>query len=183
MIRQLFHRFVYYPFFVVVTEVSDVSAEVGVCVREVKTLLTNIHVSLAKCNVATTLRSVLMVLELLIPLQTGQSSEKAAPQFTFSKKGPYHSHKISLILLHMFAKCLIALSFSTSLGSQTAYCICIQLATAFVLHPHKTLLCPLPDLLLSLFVKFVLCTNSAFSLDTYPATSSQSTSTRATTNE
>jgi hypothetical protein len=92
------------------------------------------------------------------------SSEKAAPRFTFSKKGSYHSRRISLILLHTFAKCLLALSISTSLGSRKAYRICIQLVTAIVLHPHKTLLRPLPDLWLSLYVKFVPYMNRAFSL-------------------
>jgi len=49
------------------------------------------------------------------------SSEKAALQFTYSKKGSYRSRKICLILLHTFAKCLLALSISTSLGSWKAY--------------------------------------------------------------
>jgi hypothetical protein len=111
------------------------------------------------------------------------SSEKAAPRFTFSKKGSYHSRRISLILLHTFAKCLLALSISTSLGSRKAYRICIQLVTAIVLHPHKTLLRPLPDLWLSLYVKFVPYMNRAFSLDTDSATSSRGTRTRARTNE
>jgi len=111
------------------------------------------------------------------------SSEKAAPQFTFSKKGSYHSRRISLILLHTFAKCLLALSISTSLGSRKAYRICIQLVTAIVLHPHQTLLRPLPDLWLSLYVMFVPYMNCAFSLDTDSATSSRGTRTRARTNE
>jgi len=111
------------------------------------------------------------------------SSEKAAPRFTFSKKGSYHSRSISLILLHTFAKCLLALSISTSLGSQKSYRICIQLITVIVLHSHKTLLRPLPDLWLSLYVKFVPYMNRAFSLDTDSATSSRGTRTRARTNE
>jgi len=111
------------------------------------------------------------------------SSEKAAPRFTFSKKGSYHSRRISLIVLHTFAKCLLALSISTSLGSRKAYRICIQLVTAIVWHTHKTLLCPLPDLWLSLHVKFVPYMNCAFSLDTDSATSSRCTRTRARTNE
>jgi len=99
------------------------------------------------------------------------------------QKGFYHSHRISLILLHMFAKCLLALSISTSLGSQQAYCICIQLITAIVLHPHKTLLRPLPDLWLSLDAKFVRYMNRGFSLDSDPAMSSRGTTTRARTTE
>ena len=111
------------------------------------------------------------------------SSEKAALRFTFSKKGSYHSSRISLILLLTFAKCLLALSISTSLGSRKAYRICIQLVTAIVLHPHKTLLRPLPDLWLSLYVKFVPHMNRPFSLDTDSATSSRGTRTRAWINE
>ena len=95
------------------------------------------------------------------------SLEKAALRFNFSKKGSYHSHRIVLIHLHTFAKCLLALSISTSLGSRNAYSICIQLVPAIVLHPHKTLLCPLPDLWLSLYVKFIPYMNHAFSLDTH----------------
>jgi len=122
----------------------------------------------------------------LLPTHTHTSqlsSEKAAPRFTCFKKGSYHSRRISLILLHMFAKCLLALSIPTSLGSRNADRICIQLVTAIVLHPHKTLLCPLPDLWLSLYVKFVPYMDRAFSLDTDSATSSRGTRTRARTNE
>jgi len=111
------------------------------------------------------------------------SSEKATPRFTFSNKWSYHSRRISFILLHTFAKCLLTLSISTSLGSRRAYRICIQLVTAIVLHPHKTLLRPLPDLWLSLYVKFIPYMKRAFSLDTDSATSSQCTRTRARTNE
>jgi len=111
------------------------------------------------------------------------SWEQAAPRFPFSKKGSYLSCRISLILLHTFAKWLVALSFSTSRGSRKAYRIWIQLVTAIVLHPHKTLLHPLPYLWLSLYVKFVPYMNHAFSLDTDSATSSRSTRTRARTIE
>jgi hypothetical protein len=111
------------------------------------------------------------------------SSEKAAPRFTFSKKVSYHSRRISLILFHMFAKCLLALSISTSLGSRKAYRICIQLVMAIVLHPHTTLLCALSDLWLSLDVKFVPYINHVFALDTDSATSSQGTRTGARTTE
>jgi hypothetical protein len=111
------------------------------------------------------------------------SSDQAAPRFTFSKKGSYHSCRISLILLHTFAKCLLALSISTSLGSRKAYCICVQLVMVIVLHPHKTLLRPMPDWWLSLYVKFVHYMNLAFSLDTDSATSSRGTRTRARTNK
>jgi len=95
----------------------------------------------------------------------------------------YHSRRISLILLPMFAKCLIALMISTSLGSRTAYRICIQLITAIFLHPHKTLFRTLPDLWLSQFLKFVPYMYCAFSSDTDPAMSSRGTRTRARTNE
>ena len=88
------------------------------------------------------------------------SSEKAAPQCTFSNKGSYHSRRISLILLHTFAKCLITLSISTSLGSRKAYCICFLLITAIVLHPHKPLLRAWPDSWLSLYVKLVPYTSA-----------------------
>jgi len=111
------------------------------------------------------------------------SSEKVTPRFTFSKMGSYYFRRISLIFLHIFSKCLITLSISTSLGSRKACRICIQLATAIVLHPHKTLLGPLPDLWLSLYVKFVPYMHSAFSLDTNPATSSRGTQSRARPNE
>ena len=110
------------------------------------------------------------------------SLEKAAPRFTFSKKGSYHSRRISLILLHTFAKCLLALSISTSLGSRKAYRICIQLVTAIVLHPHKTLLRPLPDLWFLLVVKFVPYMNCAFSFNTDQVIPLQGSRTRSRTN-
>jgi hypothetical protein len=111
------------------------------------------------------------------------SSENAAPRLTFSKMGSYHSCRISLILLHTFAKCLLALSISTSLGSCKAYRIGIQLVTAIVLHPHRMLLRPVPLLWLSLYVKFVPYMNREFSIDTDSATSSLVTKLRAWTNE
>jgi hypothetical protein len=111
------------------------------------------------------------------------TSEKAAPQFTFSKIGSYHSLWISLILLHSSAKYLVALSTSTSLGSRKALCIWIQLVTVILLHPHKTLLHLVPDLWLSVKVKFVSSMNSAFSLDTDPMMSLRGTRTRASTNK
>jgi len=111
------------------------------------------------------------------------ASENAIPRCTVFKTGSYHSRMISVILLRTFAKCLLDLSISTSLGSRQAYVICIQLITAIVLHPHETLLPPLPDLWLSLYVKFVPYMNRAFSLDTDPATSLRGTKTRAWTNE
>jgi len=164
------------------TELSDEVTDVGVHIQAVKTLFTNIHVSLAKWNVATTLRGVLMIFYLLIPVQAGWSLEKAAPRFTFSKKESYDSRRISVILLHMFAQCLIALSFSTSLGSRKAYHICIELMAMIILHPHKTLRRPLPDLRLSLVVHSVPDMNNEFSLDTDPATSSRATRTRIWSN-
>ena len=111
------------------------------------------------------------------------SLENATLRFTFSTKGSYHSRRIPLILHHTCAKCLLALSISTSLGSREAYPICIQLVMAIVLHPHNTLLGPLPDLWLSLYVKFVRYMNRAFSLDTDSVTSSWGTRTRARTDE
>jgi hypothetical protein len=111
------------------------------------------------------------------------SSEKAAPQFTFSKTGSYPSCRMCLIILHTFGKCLLALSISTSHGSRIACRICIQLVTVIVLHPHKTLLRPLPYLWLPLYIKFVPYMNRAFSLDTCAAMSSQGRRTRARTNE
>jgi len=79
--------------------------------------------------------------------------------------------------------CLITLSFSTSLESEKAYRICIQLVAAIVLHPHKALLCRLPELWLPLFVNFVPYLNRAFSLDSDSAMSLLGTRTRASTNE
>jgi len=111
------------------------------------------------------------------------SSENAAPRSTVSKNGAYLPCWICLILLHMFARCLIALWISTSLRSRQAYCICIELITAIVLRPHKTLLHPLPDLWLSLYVKFVPYMNCGFSLDTDPWSSSWGTDTSARSNE
>jgi len=111
------------------------------------------------------------------------SSEYAKPQCTFSNKRSSHSHRISLILLHTFAKSLIALSISTSPGSRKPYCICIPLFTVIELHPQKILLCPLPDLWLSIYVIFVHYINRAFLSDTKPAMSSRGTRTRARTNE
>jgi len=183
IICKAFGWYIYYPFSVVATEVSDVCADVGVHHRAVKTPLTKIHVWLAKWNVPTMLRSISMVVQVLIPLHASWSSEKAAPRFTFSKKGPYHSYRISLILIHTFAKCLITLSISTSLKSRKAYRICIQLIPAIGLNPHKTLLRQLPALWLSLSVQFLPDMNRAFSLDTNPAMSSRRSRTRARTNE
>jgi len=164
-------------------EVRDVSLDVGICLWAVQTLMPEIHVLLAKWHVAKMFKSVSMVFELLISLQAGSSWDKAAPRFTFSQMGSYHSGRISLILLYTFATCFFAPSISTSLGSWKVYCICIQLITAIVLHPHKTLLHPLPALWLSLCVKFVPYMNCAFTLDTNRVTSSWGTSARACTNE
>jgi len=95
----------------------------------------------------------------------------------------YHCSRISLILHHTFAKSLIALAFSTSLGSQKSYRVHIQLVAAIRLHPYKTLLLPLPDLWSLLFVKFAPYMNCAFSLDLNPAMSSWGTRTGASTNQ
>jgi len=124
------------------------------------------HVLLAKWNVPTTLRSVSVVFELLIPLQVGCSLEKAPPRCTFSKMEFSHSCRISLILLHMFRKYFIIRRFSASLWSQNLDHICIQLVAVIVLHLFKTLLHLLPGFWLSLCIKFVLYMNFGFSLDT-----------------
>jgi len=106
---------------------------------------------------------------------------KSCTSIYFCQKGSYHSHRISLILFHTFAKCIITISISTSFWARKEYRI--QLITAIVLHPHKTLPRPLPDLWLSHFVRFVLYMNRAFFLDTNPPASSWGTRTRARTNE
>jgi len=54
---------------------------------------------------------------------------------------------------------------------------------AIVFHPHKTLLLPLPDLWLSLYVKFVPYMNYALSIDTEPAISPRGMRTGASTIE
>jgi hypothetical protein len=111
------------------------------------------------------------------------SSEKATPRFNISKQGSYHSRRISVILLHTFAKCLLTFSISSSHGSRKPYHICIQLIVAIVSYPHKTLLRPLHDVWLSLYVNFVHYMPPVCSLDTEPATSLRGTSTRARTKE
>ena len=167
----------------VTTEVSDISANVGVRLRAVKTLLTKIHVSLARFKVSTKLRIISMVLWLLIPRQACWSSETAAPRCTLSNEGSYHSRRMSLILLHTFAKCSIALSIPTSRESREAYSNGIQLVAVIVLHPHKSLRCPLSDLWLTLFVRFVPHMNRAFSLHSDDATSWWDTTSRASTHK
>jgi len=93
----------------------------------------------------------------------------------------YHPCRISLILLHTLAQCFISLSMSTSLGPHKAYHICIQLITAISSHPQKILLCPMPQLGLSLCVHFRPYIHHAFALDTEPAMSSGETRTAART--
>ena len=119
----------------------------------------------------------------MIPLQAHQASEKATPQFPFSKKGSNNCRGISLILLHTFAKCLIAHSIFTSLGSQKACHICIKLVTTTVLHHLVTVLHPLFELSLPVFFKFVLYINFGCCLDTDPGTSSLGTRPRGRTNK
>ena len=87
IIWQLFGWYMYYPFFVVATEVSVASANVGVPLRRVNTLLMNIHVSSARTNVATALKCVSKGFQQLIPFQANWSSEKATPPFTLFKRG------------------------------------------------------------------------------------------------
>jgi len=122
-------------------------------------------------------------LHLLIQLQASWFPENVALQFSFFNKGSDHSCRISLNLLHMFRKCLITLSISTSLGSRKLYRSCIQRIMVIILHPYKTLLCPLSDLWLSLFVQFVPHMNGASSLDTNPAMLFRGTRTRLRTNQ
>jgi len=59
----------------------------------------------------------------------------------------------------------------------------MQRLTAIVLPPHKTLLHPLPDSWILLYVKFVPYMNRAFSLGTAAATLSRGTQTRARATE
>ena len=85
-------------------------------------------------------------------------------------------------MLHItFAKCLIALAISTSLGLCNAYCICIHLVTAIIMYPQQTLLHPLPDLCQSLIVKFVPYVNCVITIDTDTVTTSRGQGTRART--
>lgn len=164
-------------------EVSDASSDEGVCLRGVKTPSTEIHVSWAKWNVTTMWRQVSVVVLLATPLQSGWSSDKASLSFTSSKNWSYHSCRISLIFIHTSAMSLIFLSFSTSLESSEAYCICMRLVAAIVLHPHVTLLSLLPGLWLLRFDKLISYMNNAFLCDTDPETSFQGTSTAARTSE
>jgi len=69
------------------------------------------HCVLATWCVTTSLRSVSTVPLRLTPLEARLSSENAAPLFTVSKQGSYHSGRIFLILLPTFATWSIALFF------------------------------------------------------------------------
>jgi len=84
-----------------------VNPNIGVRFWAVKTLLTNIHVLIAKWNVVTAIRSMLKVFWLVISSQCHWSSENAAPRFRFPNKGSFHSLRIYLILLHTLSKCVI----------------------------------------------------------------------------
>jgi len=183
VIWQLIGWWTYYAFFVIVLEVSDITTDGGVRIGAVDLLLTNIHVSVVKWHDATMVRSVSVDCSLLIPFRASWSSENTAPRSTFSKTGSYHHCSISVIFLHTFAKYLIALTFSASLGSWTAYRICIEIITAIVLHPHKSLLRWVPDIWLWHFVKCMAYLNCGFYIDTDPATISQGARTRNSTNE
>jgi len=125
------------------------------------------------------LRAVMTVIRWLRRLHVGHSLEKVTPQYIFSKKGSYHSHTISPILLHSFGQCTIALSSAALLGSRKAYWNCVQLNMVIVLPCDMTCLHPLCDLWLSLTVKFVPYVNCAFFQGTDPARSSWDTWTRA----
>jgi len=72
---------------------------------------------------------------------------------------------------------------SISLGHRKEYRICIELVAAIVLLLHKILLRSLPDLWLSLVLKFIHYMNSAIPLETNLATSLRGTRTRARTTE
>jgi len=133
------------PFFLVLTEKNDISSDVEVCLEAFKRLLMNSHVSLVRGNVTISLSSVSKVFMLPIVLPADWSTEKAAPRLTASQKQSYHSHRISLILLPTFSKCLMVLLYSAFLGPWKPYHICIQLVMAIVLHSDKTLLCPVAD--------------------------------------
>jgi len=87
------------------------------------------------------------------------------------------------ILFYIFAKHLITLWFSISLRSRIACHICIQLITVIVLHPHKSLLSPLPELWFLLYAYIIPYMNSAFAFDTDPVTSSNGSRTRASINK
>jgi len=99
-------------------------------------------------------------------------SEWAAHQFTFSESQSYYSHRISLILLQTFANCFITLSFSPSHGSCKVYRMCIQLITPIVLHPCKTSIHWLLNLVLSDFIKFIPYKTRTLSFDSDPVMSS-----------
>ena len=100
------------------------------------------------------------------------------PQCRVSTQGSYSCHRITLILLPWYAKCFFTLSISKSLGSSKPYPIWIQLITANVMHPYKTLLSPLSDWLLSLFIHFILYLNRFFSIGIGQVTSTQVTKTK-----
>jgi len=168
---------------VVATEVSDISTDVGVRLRAVKTQLTKIHVSLAKWTVGTMLRSVSTVFYLLTLLQAGCPRKKPHRNLLFPKRGPTTLIGFLSSSFTHLQKCLLALSISTYLGSRKAYRIFIQLVTAIGLPPHKPLLCPLLDLWLSHYVMSVPYLNRACFLDTNSGTSSRGTRTRARSNE
>jgi len=96
----------------VMMAVGDISADVEVLVRIVKTLMMYVQVLLEKRNVTITLFTISMDLLLLITLNAACSSDQAACCFTSSNKTSCHSHRSSIILLQVFAKCLIAPIFS-----------------------------------------------------------------------
>lgn len=129
------------------------------------------------------LKSILIVCLLLIQLQSRQSSEKATPQFADSTERYNNCRGIAFIVLHIFVKYLIAHAIITSLGSQKVCHICLQLVTTTVLHHHITILCPLSDIWLPVFFKFVPYMNLACCLDTNPGTSSLGARPRGKTNK
>jgi len=89
-----FDWYVCHPVLVVAMKVSYVSTAVWVCHRAVKTLLTNIHVTLGKWNAATISESIWTVSWLLIQFPVSWSSDTPAPGLTFFNKGSCNSHWI-----------------------------------------------------------------------------------------
>jgi hypothetical protein len=83
----------------------DVDANIAVYHPAVKGLLTNLHVSLEKHNVAMISCDILRVFNLQIALQAAWPSDIGVPWLTLSHTGYSHYCGISLILLHPFGKC------------------------------------------------------------------------------
>lgn len=102
-------------------EMSDFSNDVAVHFLVSETVLTDIHLSYAKQNTPTTLKSVSTEFQLPIPLEAGWSKEKAAPRFTFSKNGSYHFYMIALILIRYQPTIMIAWQKNWSKDNRVGY--------------------------------------------------------------